>query len=295
MTRQQHYVRAAITMTGATLFVLALSAQPASGEYRAWYAPWDNVGQFEEGDVSEDQTKMIPPVGACGLRLGSPDYYRWTDGDGNTVEDDDNLNPGNFTEDVIIWVDAPNCWHSFSVEQLGGPDPELPDDGAVYIGIGGSNGAYWVDDDGCHLSGCGGVDPAVDDEATAPSDYWSLAAVSAFKAVNAGVIDPQRQPRAVTAIATLSRQTAQLQPLLQQQIAERRRAPLGVLEASVRSLEDAATRSLTAARSSVAMCETRARQGAYTDAFVACTTAGQHVDHSGSLMHAAWSLAQPAR
>ena len=129
MTRQQPYARAAITMTGATLCVLALSAQPASAEYRAWYAPSDYFGYFEAGDVSEGETKMIPPVGACGLRLISPNNFRWADGDGNTVEDDENENPGPLENgDVIIWLDAPNCWHSFSVEQLGGPDPELRPD-----------------------------------------------------------------------------------------------------------------------------------------------------------------------
>ena len=296
MTRYQQHIRATITMTGVTLLVLALSASPASAEYRAWYAPWSYVGQFEAGDVSEDQTKMIPPAGACGLRLISPNTYRWSDSDGNTVEDDDNDNPGNLIGDVIIWVDAPNCWRSFSVAQSNGSDTlELPDDGAAYIEIHDSDGAYWVNDAGCHLTGCGGVEPGPDDEAIPPSDHWSVATLSAFKAVSAGVIDPRRQPRAVTAIATLSSQTAHLQPLLQQLITERRRSSLGVIEASVRGLEDAATRALSAARSSVATCETRARQRAYGDAFVACTTAGQHVEHSGSLARAAWSLAQPAK
>jgi hypothetical protein len=296
MTRQQQYVRAAITMAGVTLFVLVVSARPASAEYRAWYAPYEDHGLFEEGDVSEGTSTMIPPVGACGLRVISPNSYAWIGSDLNVVEDDDGVHSGTPALDVIIWVDAPNCSRSFSVAESNGTDPlELPDVGAVYIALDAAEGAYWVNDEGCYLNGCGGVEPASEDEATAPSDSWSLAMGWAFKAVSAGVVDPRRQPRAVIAIATLSRQTAQLQPLLQQQIVERRRLPLGVIEASVRSLEDAAARALYAARSSVATCEARVRLRAYTDAFVACTIAGQHLEDSGSLARAAWFLAQPAK
>lgn len=296
MTRHQQYVRAAITMTSVTLFVLVVFAGPAAAEYRAWYAPYEDHGLFEEGDVSESVTKMIPPVGACGLRVISPNSYAWIDSNGNVVEDDGVQQSGTPALDVIIWVDAPNCSHSFSVAESNGTDPlELPDVGAVYIALDGSEGAYWVNDEGCHVNGCGGVEPASDDEAIAPSDSWSLAMGWAFKAVSAGVLDPRRQPRAFIAIATLSRQTAQLQSLLQQQIGERRRFPVGVIEASVRSLEDAATRALSAARSSVAACETRARLRAYADAFVACTLAGQQLEDSGSLARAAWFLAQPAK
>ena len=238
MTRHQQYVRAAITMTSVTLFVLVVFAGPAAAEYRAWYAPYEDHGLFEEGDVSESVTKMIPPVGACGLRVISPNSYAWIDSNGNVVEDDGVQQSGTPALDVIIWVDAPNCSHSFSVAESNGTDPlELPDVGAVYIALDGSEGAYWVNDEGCHVNGCGGVEPASDDEAIAPSDSWSLAMGWAFKAVSAGVLDPRRQPRAFIAIATLSRQTAQLQSLLQQQIGERRRFPVGVIEASVRSLE----------------------------------------------------------
>jgi hypothetical protein len=132
----------------------------------------------------------------------------------------------------------------------------------------------------------------VDDEAIQPGGHWSLAAVSAIKAVSPSVIDPRRQPRAVTAIATLAHDVAQLQPVLQALITDRRRLPLGVVESSVRGLEDAATKALSLARSSIATCETRARQRAYADAFIACTTAGRYVEHSGALIRTATSISK---
>jgi hypothetical protein len=116
--------------------------------------------------------------------------------------------------------------------------------------------------------------------------------VSAIKAVSPSVIDPRRQPRAVTAIAALSRDVAQLQAVLQHLVADRRRLQLGVVEASVQGLEDAASKALNSARSSVATCETRARQRAYADAFIACTTAGSYVEHSGALIRTATSISK---
>ena len=293
MTHQQEYIRAAITLPGAALFVLVVAASPASAAYRAWYAQWDNVGQFESGDVSEDHTKMIPPPGACGLKIISPSSYRWADGDENTVQDDyGNDEVGPVPIDAIIWVDNAGCSRPFSVNYSPGNPIDFPENGAVFIEILDSDGAYWVNDDGCHLTGCGGVDPGADDEAIQPGHYWSLAVVSAITAVSPSVIDPRRQPRAVTAIAALSHDVAQLQPVLQNLIADRRRLPLGVVEASVRDLEDAATQALASARSSVATCETRARQRAYADAFIACTTAGRYVEHSGALIRTATSIAK---
>jgi hypothetical protein len=291
MTRQQHYIRAAITMTNAALVVLVLAASPASAGYRAWYGQGGTVGQFVSGDVSEDQTKMIPPPGACGLKMISPSSYRWADGDENTVQDDyGNDESGPVPIDAIIWVENAGCTRPFSVNYSPGNPIDFPENGAAFIEILDSDGAHWVNEEGCHLTGCGGVDPGADDEAIQPGHYWSLAVVSAFKAVTPSVIDPRRQPRAVTAIGALSHDVAQLQPVLQNLIADRRRLPLGVVEASVRGLEDAATKALTSARSSVAACETRARQGAYADAFIACTTAGRYVEHSGALIRTAMSI-----
>lgn len=295
MTLMQHYVRAAVTMTCTTLSLFVLSASPAFASYRAWYAPGDDIGQFETGDVSEDETKLIPPVGACGFRMISPNSFRWVSSDGNTVVDDDGLyESGPIVLDAIIWLGHPGCSQPFSTVIDSGDTLELPEAGALYLEIDGAEGAYWVGDDGCHVTGCGGVD-GPDDEAIAPPKYWLVSVVSAFKAVSASIVDPSRQPQAFTAVATLAQDVVELQPRLRNLIADRRRSPLGVLEASVRSLEDAATKALTAARSSVATCETRTRQRAYSDAFVACMTAGRYVEHSTALIRTATSLSlQPA-
>ena len=288
MTRHALRVRTAVILTGATLSVLVVSAAPASAAYRAWFSPWSYVGTFEAGDVSEGyKTLMVPPPGACGLRLLSPSSFYWANDEGAIVQTDEGQDEsGPINGDATIWIDGPGCSRPFSVTDGNNP-LDFPENGAVWVELMNTEGAYWVTEEGCHLTGCGGVDPYSDDEATTPSDYWSVAVVASFTAVTPSIVDPQRQPRAVNAITSLSRDVAQLQPVLQNLIANRRRVPLGVIEASVRSLEDAAVKSLNAARSSVATCETRARQRAYADAFVACAMAGSHLEHSAALIRTA--------
>ena len=80
--------RPAITLMGVVTFAaLTLSSAPAFAGCRAWYGPWDYVGDFQSGDVSDDFTDMFPPEDACGLRIVTPSYYRWTDDvDGSTPQ-----------------------------------------------------------------------------------------------------------------------------------------------------------------------------------------------------------------
>src|SRR5687767_1232945 len=108
--------RSAIAMAGMMLSVLVLSSAPAFAEYRGWYAPWDYVGDFQVGDVSEDFTKMFPPATACGLRINTPSYYRWTDDVDGTIAS------GDLYKDVIIWIDNPGagCSRAFSTRYADG-------------------------------------------------------------------------------------------------------------------------------------------------------------------------------
>ena len=281
-----------LAMIGTTLSVLVFSASPSFASYRAWYSPWDYIGDFQPGDVSEEFTEMFPPAVACGMRIKNPSTYRWTNDEDDTVTDQDgNWYNGTMYKDVIIWLDNPGCSRSFSVTTWDEMTTySLPPVGAVSIEIFTSYGAYWVNDNGYYLYTCGACKGPDDEAVLPPDDEWSLPAASGLKAVSAALIDPRRQTDAASVIASLSHEVAQLQPFLQKRIVDRRRVRLGSLEASVRSLEDAAVQALAEARTSAAACETLARQSAYTDSFVACTTAARQVERSQSLMRTAWFL-----
>jgi hypothetical protein len=152
--------------------------------------------------------------------------------------------------------------------------------------------AHWVGNDGYYLYTCNACVGATD-FAIEPDDVWWpwLPAGAAFKAVGASLLDPQRHTAILGAIPALSREVARLQTTLQSRLTTRRRSlPLGHLEESARSLEDAAARALSDARKAVASCDTLAKQGALTEASVACTTAGQRVERSRSLARFADTL-----
>lgn len=289
--RRQHTsaLRPAIVTLCATLSALAMSSSPAFADYRAWYAPWDYVGDFEPGDISEDYSEMDPPAGACGLRIGDPSYYRWTDDVGGTVTSAD------LYKDVIIWVDNPGtaCSRPFSVRYADDSNTFSPPVTAVAMEISTNYAVHWVKDNGDYLYTCGSC-AVSDDMVLGPTDnIWSLATVSAFKAVSGSLDDPRRQPEAAQAVAALTQQVMRLQALLQKQLTDRRRTTLGDLEPAVRALEDAAARSLAAARTSADTCDVLARQTRYIEAFAACTSAGDDVEDSDSLMRTAWFLYHP--
>ena len=290
MTRQQsHGARAALTTTVLTLSALVMSAAPAAADYRAWFADWDYIGDFQPGDISDDLVEMDPPAGACGFRITDPSYYRWTDDVGNTVTSHD------LYGDVIIWIDEPGCPHPFSVRYADDSHTfGLPGGGAVAMEISTNYSAYWVNENGYYLVTCGDLCDGPDKfTVEPPEDIWPLLTVSAFKAVSASIADPRRQSATIAAIGGLSRQVAELQTLLQKQIAERRRTPVAGIEASLRGLEDAASRALAAARAAASPCEAHARRGAYADAFVACTAAGAHVEQTVELKRTAWFVSHP--
>lgn len=292
MTRQtSRGTRAAVTIIFSTLAVLVLSSTPAFAEYRAWFAPWDYAGDFQPGDISEDYTEMDPPVGVCGFRITDPSYYRWTNDDGATVDD------GDLYQDVIIWLDRPGCSRPFSVRTADGNTTftQPVEDGGISMAISTNYGAYWVTDTGYYFYTCGGACVGPTDWTIPAEDIWSHLTVSAFKDVSGSILDQRRQSRVFSGVADLSLRVADLEKVLLNRIATRRRTSLGGLELSVRSLEDAATRALSAARTATDTCAALAQKGFYTDSFVACTMASRDVEASDSLMRAAWFLYhQPA-
>jgi hypothetical protein len=288
MTR--HTPRAAATSI-ATLWLsaLVLSATPASAEYRAWFSAWDYVGDFQPGDVSEGFSEMSPPAEACGLRITDPSYYAWTNDVDAVIASHD------LYQDVIIWIDNPgaDCPRSFSVTKADlSTTYSPPNGGAASMEIHTNYGAYWVNKNGYYLYTCGNcVGP---DEFTVPAeDIWSLMTVSAFANAGGAILDPRRQSRALTAVAALSPRVAQLQTFLKNRITNRRRTALPGQEASVRSLEDAATRALATARKKTNSCASLVQSGLYADAFAACVDASREVEHGDALMRAAWFLYNP--
>jgi hypothetical protein len=292
MTRRKQFsTGAAVKTICTTLFALALSSSPAFAEYRAWFAPWDYVGDFQPGDISEDFSEMVPPDEACGLRISTPSYYAWTDDVDGVVASHD------LYQDVIIWVDNPgaDCTESFSVTKADKSATYSPPDGAVSMEIHTNYGAYWVNKNGYYLYTCGGGEKCVgaDDFTIPPQDIWSTLTASAFADVSGSTIDPRRQTRTFSAVADLALRVGQLRTQLQNRIATRRRTPLGGLELSVRSLEDAATRTLATARTSADSCAALVQKGFYLESFAACTRAGRAVEESDSLMRAAWFLYHP--
>jgi hypothetical protein len=288
MTCQKRSGAGTVTRMIFTLSVLVLSTSPAFAEYRAWFAPWDYVGDFQPGDISEDFTEMVPPDEACGLRISDPSYYAWrNDVDGVVASHD-------LYQDVIIWIDNPgaDCPESFSVTKADmSATFSPPNSGAVSMAIYTNYGAYWVNKNGYYLYTCGGC--AGPNDFTLPfDDIWSVLATS-FTNVSGSIRDPRRQSRVFSAVADLSLRVGQLQTLLRDRIAARRRTLLGGLESSVRSLEDAAVRTLAAARTAADTCATFVQKGFYSESFVACTAAERAVEESGSLGRAAWFLYHP--
>jgi hypothetical protein len=232
---------------------------------------------------------MLPPAGACGLRISDPSYYSWTN-DVDVVVDSGNLGP-----DVIIWIDNPGCTEPFSVTTADkGTTYALPDDGAVSMNIFTNHAAYWVNNSGYSLVvPCGNLCDGPDAFAIPPEDIWSMLTASAFADVSGATIDPRRQSRVFSAVADLALRVGQLRTQLQNRLATRRRTSLGGLEPSVRSLEDAAARQLAAARTSADTCASLVQKGFFIESFAACTKAGRSVEDSDSLMRAAWFLYHP--
>ena len=192
MTRRKHpSTGAGVKTICTTLFALALSSSPAFAEYRAWFAPWDYIGDFQPGDISEDFSEMTPPDEACGLRISTPSYYAWTDDVEGIVGSHD------LYQDVIIWIDNPDadCDESFSVTKADMSATYSPPDGAVSMEIHTNYGAYWVNKNGYYLYTCGGGEKCVgaDDFTIPPQDIWSTLTASAFADVSGSTIDPRRQ------------------------------------------------------------------------------------------------------
>jgi hypothetical protein len=291
MTRRKQFsTGAAVKMICTTLFALTLSSSPAFAEYRAWFAPWDYVGDFQPGDISEDFSEMVPPDEACGLRISTPSYYAWTDdGDGIIASHD-------LYQDVIIWIGNPgaDCTESFSVTKADmSATFSPPGGGAVSMEIHTNYGAYWVNKNGYYLFTCGDACVGPDEFTIPPQDIWSTLTASAFADVSGSTIDPRRQSRAFSAVADLALRVGELRTLLQNRIVTRRRTPLGGLESSVRGLEDAAVRTLAAARTAADTCASLVKKGFYIESFAACTEAGRGVEEGDSLMRAAWFLYHP--
>jgi len=274
------------------LTVLAVSgfssAAHASAEYRVWYFD-DNFNTYNEGDVTDGWTKLVPPDWACGILFYDPSYYRWVNSDGVNIED------GNFNKDVRVWLGKAGCSESLEIEYSDNSGSFPHEIGGSYMEINTNYGYSWINDEGGWPT-CG--DCVGPDELTYFPDHidWAHVIASEFKTVKPSLLDLRLRSRSVRAIDQLGKDVAALLPALRAQIVRRRAAYLlADLEPSVRALEDAALANLDDASRFVSSCLAQAKLGRFADAYAACTVGGERLDAADSLVHSAQFTFQRAR
>jgi hypothetical protein len=271
------------------LTVLAVAgvstAAHASAHYRVWYFD-DNFNTYNEGDVTDGWTKLVPPAWACGILFYDPSYYRWVNSDGNNIGD------GNFNKDVRVWTGKPGCSESLGIEYSDNSQSFPHQVGGSYMEITTNYGFSWIDDEGGWPS-CGAcVGP---DELTYFPDRvdWAHIVASEFLTVKPSLLDSRLRSRSVKAIGQLGQHVAELFPALQAQVMKRRATYLlGDLETPVRALENAALSNLYYSLRMVSTCMSQAQLGRFSDAYAACTVGGELLDATDSLVNSAQSSFQ---
>jgi hypothetical protein len=261
------------------------TAARASADYRVWYFD-DNFNTYNEGDVTDGWTKLVPPEWACGILFYDPSYYRWVNSDGVTIDD------GNFNKDVRVWMGIPGCSESLGIEYSDNSQSFPHESGGSYMEISTNYGFSWINDEGGWPS-CG--------ECVGPDDIsyfpdrvdWARIVASEFTTVKPSLLDSRLRSRSVKAINQLGQHVAALLPALYEQVVNRRTAhPLADLEPSVRALEDAALVNLYYATRLVSSCQSQAQLGRFADAYAVCTIGGDYLDAADSLVHSAQSTFQ---
>ena len=266
--------------------VLGVStAARASADYRVWYFD-DNFNTYNEGDVTDGWTKLVPPAWACGILFYDPSYFRWVNSDGNNIGD------GNFNKDVRVWTGKPGCSESLGIEYSDNSQSFPHQLGGSYMEISTNYGFSWINDAGGWPS-CGAcVGP---DELTYFPDRvdWAHIVASEFMTVKPSLLDSRLRSRSVKAIGQLGQHVSALLPALYAQILSRRSAHvLGDLETQVRALEDASLYNVYYAMRWVSSCQSQAQLGRFADAYVSCTLGGDFLDAADSLVHSAQATFQ---
>ena len=287
MTRQKSSARSVVMMGMLILGSLVVSANSAFAmvQYKVWYFD-NNFDWFQEGDVSVGGVKLNPPAWACTLRFYNPSYYRWVDGDENTISSED------FYQDVRVHLPRPGCPESeVVVKLLDGIVIEREDEDGdpiypSYIEISTNGAINWLDADGSNHA-CGFACVAPVGFKYLKFKYTGNVVLSSIEGVQGTMLDLQRQARVLDAVAGLRRQVSHLDAETRGQVMARRRHALGDREASVRALEDAALSRLAEAGRKLLECEDRAREWHFTEAFVAGELGSEQVAAVQSLLEVA--------
>ena len=261
------------------------STAHAMADYRVWYFD-DNFDTYNEGDVTDGLTKLVPPEWACGILFYDPSYYRWVNSNGNNIGD------GNFNKDVRVWLGKPGCSESLGIEYSDDSQSFPHVAGGSYMEISTHYGFSWINDEGgwpfCdYCVAPGGL--------TYFQDHidWAHIVASEFMTVKPSLLDGRLRSHSIVAIEQLGKNVAALFPQLRAEVVRRRSVhPLKDREPSVRALEDAALTNLYQAIRMVSGCLSQAKLGRFADAYAACTVGGEHLDAADSLVRSAQSTFQ---
>lgn len=265
------------------------STAHAMADYRVWYFD-DNFNTYNEGDITDGWTKLVPPDWACGILFYDPSYYRWVDSNGVNIGD------GDFNKNVRVWIGKPGCSEDLAIEYSDGSLSFPHESGGSYMEISTHYAFQWINDDGGWPT-CGEcVGPNT--LTYFPDDVgWAQIVVNEFKTVKPSLLDTRLRSRSVSAIEALGKDVAALRPALRAEVIGRRKThSLEELEPSVRALEDAALVNLYYASQLVSSCLDLAKAGRFSDAYAACSVGEDRVDAADFLIWSArYTFQRPSR
>lgn len=279
--------RSKVHLTLATATMLLASASAIRAVENDYYVHFTEnprtAGFITAGDPNGPS--LDPPAGACGMRFTSIDDSEWIlpyNLDGPTIP----------SGPLNIYIGLPGCgWSGVTIE------PDNPGSGPNQIaplqGFAGSVHVYgtgkWVDGNGDSIyHGCGGCDLPVLPVYGGSGSHWLVlpGRLGALKSALSGKADIRSVDRLLTLI---DGDLTGLSKTLSNGIARRRTTPLGILDASVRSLEDDAQRRLGSAVRQTNDCRNFRARGDLKSAFIACDAASASVNLARVLLTTAES------
>jgi hypothetical protein len=255
-------VAAAVSLALASL---TASALPTLGTFRVNFGEGTTLDE-NFGQTWVDNVLVTPPQYACGRRLYNVDLLVWIAvGNGKS-----GLNPDT---DIDVWLPRPNCPtpNGIVVEDSATNVDFLPPDPYTFplefVQLETFYGSRWIDKDGL-LKPLGGAQLPY----TSKLAQWA-ALPAQILALKAQIVDPASQSRAYVLAQQYQADVAELAVEFAGRVAERRRTDLPDREASLREMEDGATRELTTADAQLAAAARYARATMYAQAYVAADLA----------------------